>query len=87
MSEHYNTLDWISLVLVIIGGINWGLVGFFGYDLVAAIFGSFSAITRIIYALVGLGALYMVATGAKMSKQDRYLYGDTTRTGATPQAM
>lgn len=55
-----NPVSWIAMILVIIGGLNWGLVGFFKYDLVAAIFGDMSALTRVIYALVGLAALYML---------------------------
>jgi hypothetical protein len=55
-----NSASWIAVILVIIGGLNWGLVGFFKYDLVAAIFGDMSALTRVIYALVGLSALYML---------------------------
>lgn len=49
----------IAFILVIIGGINWGLVGLFDYNLVAMIFGDMSTLTRIIYDLVGLSALYM----------------------------
>jgi uncharacterized protein len=55
-----NPVSWIAVILVIIGGLNWGLVGFFKFDLVAAIFGDMSALTRIVYALVGLSALYMI---------------------------
>lgn len=55
-----NTLDWIAIVLVIIGGLNWGLVGFFQYDLVAKIFGDMSTVARVVYDLVGLAALYML---------------------------
>jgi hypothetical protein len=54
------SLDLIALVLVLIGGLNWGLVGFFNFDLVAAIFGEMSAISKIVYDLVGLSALYMI---------------------------
>jgi uncharacterized membrane protein YuzA (DUF378 family) len=50
----------ITLLLVIIGGINWGLVGLFGFDLVAAIFGQMSALSRIVYALVGISALWQI---------------------------
>ncbi len=54
-------LDMITLILVIIGGLNWGLVGLFQFDLVATIFGgSAGIITRIIYVLVGLSALYQI---------------------------
>jgi len=54
-------MDKISLILVIIGALNWGLVGLFGIDLVATIFGgSDSAVSRIIYTLVGLGGLWAI---------------------------
>jgi uncharacterized membrane protein YuzA (DUF378 family) len=56
------------LVLVIIGGLNWGLIGFFGFDLVAAIFGSMSFLSKIIYDLVGLAALYLIFFG--MNKKE-----------------
>lgn len=50
----------IALTLVVIGGINWGLVGLFGFDLVAAIFGNMSVLSRIIYILVGISAVYAI---------------------------
>jgi len=55
-------LDIIALVLVIIGGLNWGLVGVFDYNLVDAIFGAYSAISSIIYTVVGLAALWTIST-------------------------
>ena len=51
-------IDKIALVLIIIGAINWGLIGFFTFDLVAAIFGQMSVISRIVYALVGISGLW-----------------------------
>ena len=51
-------IDKIALVLIIIGAINWGLIGFFKFDLVAAIFGQMSALSRIVYALVGISGLW-----------------------------
>lgn len=54
-----SALDWIVLVLVIIGGLNWGLVGLFNFNLVETIFGV-GVLTTIVYALVGLAALYMI---------------------------
>lgn len=54
-------LDITALVLVIIGAINWGLVGFFRYDLVRNLFGDGTALTRIIFALVGLAGLYSLS--------------------------
>lgn len=54
-------LDSICLTLAIIGAIVWGLVGFFDFNLVAAIFGNGSAWARVIYALVGLSGLYIIS--------------------------
>lgn len=59
----------ISLVLVIIGGLNWGLVGLLEFNLVAAIFGSMSVISRVIYVLVGLAALVMILVSLKKEKK------------------
>ena len=56
-----NSLDWVALVLVIIGGLNWGLVGIARFDLVATLFGGMeSMISRVVYTLVGIAALYMI---------------------------
>ncbi len=52
----------IAMILVIVGGLNWGLVGFFNFDLVAAIFGVMSFLARTVYVLVGLSALYLAFT-------------------------
>ena len=51
-------IDTIALILIIIGAINWGLVGIFNFNLVEAIFGGLSVITRIIYTLVGISGLW-----------------------------
>jgi len=64
-----NALDWIALILLIIGGLNWGLVGFFKFDLVAAIFGDMSGLSRVVYALVGLSAVYVAIVSPKIGKQ------------------
>ena len=53
-------LDIIVTVLLLIGAVNWGLVGFFGFNLVAAIFGETGVFARLIYAVVGLAALYEI---------------------------
>lgn len=55
------TLDAIALLLVVIGAVNWGLIGFFRFDLVAALFGDMSTLSRIIYALVGIAGLYAIS--------------------------
>ena len=54
-------LDYTALILVIIAAINWGLIGFFGLDLVAFICGSMSVISRIIYAVIGVCGLYAIS--------------------------
>lgn len=51
-------IDKIALVLMIIGAINWGLIGLFKFDLVATLFGELSVISRIIYTLVGISGLW-----------------------------
>lgn len=51
-------IDKIALVLIIIGAINWGLIGFFNFNLVAVIFGEMIWISRVIYALVGISGLW-----------------------------
>lgn len=65
-------LDYFSLTITIIGAINWGLIGFFNFNLVAAIFGSMTWISRIIYALVGLCGLYLITffTSSNSSNAD-----------------
>lgn len=64
-----NGWDWVALVLTIIGGLNWGLVGFFKYNLVDSIFGIGSDLSRIIYALVGLAALYLIFIVGNLTKK------------------
>ena len=56
-----NVLDWIALILVIIGGLNWGLVAISSdYDVVALLLGGATVASRIVYGLVGLAALYTI---------------------------
>ncbi|KQU50196.1 hypothetical protein ASG72_17800 [Bosea sp. Leaf344] len=54
------SLNILTLLLIIVGGVNWGLVGAFEFDLVAALFGRGSGLTRLVYILVGLSALYQL---------------------------
>ena len=63
-------LDYTALTLVIIGAVNWGLIGIFKLDLVNMLFGNMTWISRIIYALVGLSGLYLLS-----------LYGRITNMG------
>jgi len=66
-----SALDYIAMVLLIVGGLNWGMVGLFDVDMVATLFAPGSALTRIVYVLVGLAALYSVYTTAKMASSKR----------------
>lgn len=56
--KNLNTFDWVALLLLVIGGINWGTIAVFSTDLVSSVFGDMTALTRVVYGLVGLSALY-----------------------------
>jgi uncharacterized membrane protein YuzA (DUF378 family) len=67
-------LNLVTLILLIIGGINWGLVGLFQFDLVAAIFGGQNAaLSRIIYVLVGASALWQLYPFTRAVQTDEIL--------------
>ncbi|MBW3017528.1 DUF378 domain-containing protein [Candidatus Woesearchaeota archaeon] len=55
-----NIIDWIAAILVIIGGLNWLLVGALDFNLVTAIFGAIPVLVKIVYVIVGLAAIYMI---------------------------
>lgn len=63
-----NLLDKISIIIVLIGAINWGIVGLFNYDFIASIFQSGSLISRIIYTLIGLCGIIVIITIIKIKK-------------------
>lgn len=63
-------LDCIALTITIIGAVNWGLIGFFDFNLVAFLFGSMSWLSRIIYALVGLCGLYLITFYMRLSDSE-----------------
>lgn len=54
-------IDYSTLIISIIGTINWGLIGFFQFDLVAFLFGSMTLLSRIVYALVGIAGIYTIS--------------------------
>lgn len=60
-------LDYVVLVIAIIGTINWGLIGFFSFDLVAFLFGNMTWLSRIIYAIVGIVGLYLISYFGRIS--------------------
>lgn len=62
-------LDYTILTIVIIGAVNWGLIGFFDFDLVSTLFGQMSMLTRIIYAVVGIGGLYAISYYGRMNSE------------------
>ncbi len=70
-------MDTLALILVIIGALNWGLVGLFQFDVIAAVFGGMSAIvSRILYTLVGLGGIWGISIlfrrdGIRRKNKDR----------------
>lgn len=67
--QKLNIVDIIAIILVVVGGLSWGLVGLAGFDLVAAIFGVASALSRIVYILVGLAAIYMAVVSMKLERK------------------
>jgi len=67
--QKLNTIDLIAIILVIVGGLNWGLVGLANLDIVAAIFGAMSALSRIVYILVGLSAVYLAVIFGKLERK------------------
>lgn len=64
-------LDYTCLTLVVIGAINWGLIGFFRFDLVSFLFGDMTWISRIVYVLVGLAGLYMLSAYGRIRQSER----------------
>lgn len=64
-------LDYTALILVIVGAINWGLIGFFSFDLVRVLFGDMSLLSRIIYALVGISGLYALSYFGRLKNDEQ----------------
>lgn len=58
----------VALVLLVVGGLNWALVGLFDFDLVAALFGDMSVLSRVVYVLVGLAAVYALTLVPRLSR-------------------
>lgn len=67
---HMKILDYTALAVVIIGAINWGLIGFFQFDLVRVLFGDMSLLSRIVYALVGICGLYTITFFGRIAGND-----------------
>ena len=60
MMNNLSALDWVAVILLVVGGLNWGLVGLFDFDLVAMLFGVMSTLSRIVYGVVGASAIYVL---------------------------
>lgn len=67
--EKLSAVDWIAMILVVVGGLNWGLVGLFEFDLVATIFGDMSTLSRVVYSLVGLAAIYVLVMAPRFGRR------------------
>lgn len=59
--------DYFALTIAIIGAINWGLIGFFKFDLVAFLFGNLTVLSRIVYAVVGICGLYLISVYGRIT--------------------
>ncbi|HYW57155.1 MAG TPA: DUF378 domain-containing protein [Polaromonas sp.] len=65
-----NPLDWIALTLMILGGLNWGLVGTMNLDLVATLFGEGTGASRAVYILIGLAAVYGIVMAMRLGRRN-----------------
>ena len=61
--------DWVAIGLTIVGGLNWGFVGLFQFDLVAMLFGEMSMLSKIVYSLVGISSAYLAFLSLKLAKK------------------
>ncbi len=69
MVNKLTKLDWAALALLVIGGLNWGLVGLIGYDVVIALLGSWPLAVNIVYLLVGVAAVYLLVIVRKFARK------------------
>jgi uncharacterized membrane protein YuzA (DUF378 family) len=67
--SHATALDYAAMALMIIGGLNWAMVGLFQIDVVASVFGATSPVTRLIYVVVGLAALWGIYLIGKLASK------------------
>ena len=66
--QKLSSLDWVAIVLVVVGGLNWGLVALAGIDLVQVLVGAWPVVAKVVYVLVALSALYLAIIAKKLSK-------------------
>lgn len=75
--QNFNAFDWVATLLLVVGGINWGLIGAFNIDLVSFLFGEMTTLSRVVYTLVGLSAVYAVINAlfvTSTATSDRVVY-------------
>lgn len=75
--KNFNAFDWVATLLLVVGGINWGMIGAFNIDLVSSLFGEMTTLARLVYTLVGLSAVYALITALFVSSantSDRVVY-------------
>lgn len=76
----WKSIDVIAYALLMIGALNWGMVGLFGFDLVAGLFGSMTILSRIVYTLVGVTALYdLLSLPCIFKRWDIHMHHHPTR--------
>ena len=67
--DKLSTFDWVALIIIIVGAINWGLVGLFKIDIIKVIFGDMTIFARMLYIIVGLAGLYLLILSFKLGKK------------------
>ena len=68
--KQMKALEWIPMLLLAVGGLNWGLVGLFNFNLVSFLFGEMTTLTRLVYVVVGLCALYSLYLSSRISSRN-----------------
>lgn len=80
--KNLNIVDGVSLLLLIVGGANWGSIALFQVDLVSSLFGVMSVTTKIVYGLVAVAAVYMTYSGLMaLANSDQQMYANTRTVG------
>ena len=66
----YKNIQILAFILLVVGGLNWGLIGLFGFDLVARLFGEMTYLTRAVYTLVGISAVFILTTASASGRKE-----------------
>jgi uncharacterized protein len=68
--KNLNALDWIAVIVSLIGNLNWGIIGIANYNVIAAIFGDMSVLTRLIYLLAAIASIYVASIAGQLVKRE-----------------